>query len=74
MDLKKAGEINNIKDIPFDRHVIVSGTMSNGDHGWIWRMPGIFIKNDNGIFFRNHNDLITKIDENTILGLKLLER
>ena len=74
MDFKKVGEINNIKDIPFGKHVIVSGTMSNGNHGWMWRMPGIFIKNDNDIVFKNHNDLITKIDEKTILGLNLLER
>ncbi|MDQ0154974.1 hypothetical protein [Robertmurraya andreesenii] len=67
---KKVGTIDSISEIPFDESLIVTGRIGNG---WTWRMPGVFKKQGNKIVFRNMYEMSTEIDENTKIGLNILE-
>lgn len=70
MEYKRVGTIDNISQIPFDKNIIVTGIIGNG---WSWKMPGVFKKQGNKIIFRNMHGMSTEIDENTEIGLNILE-
>ncbi|MFL0365357.1 hypothetical protein ACH0BF_20325 [Pseudobacillus sp. 179-B 2D1 NHS] len=71
MEYKMIGTIDNISEIPFDENLIVTGRIGSS---WRWRMPGVFKKQDNKIIFRNMHEMSTEIDENTEIGLNILEK
>lgn len=71
MEYKTIGTIDDISEIPFDKNLIVTGNIGGS---WKWRMPGVFKKSGSKIVFRNEHEMSTKIDENTEIGLNILEK
>lgn len=68
---RRVGVINSISDIPFNRHLILSGELGSG---YMWRMPGVFRKDNNETVFINHCDIKTQIDDETKINLLILEK
>lgn len=67
-NFKKVGEIDSIAEIPFDKPIIVSGGIDKGKC-WMQQMPGIFIKKDGKIFFKNEYEMNTEIVEDIHLNI-----
>ncbi|MDO6451741.1 hypothetical protein [Oceanobacillus profundus] len=71
MGYKKVGTIDGMSEIPFNKTIIVSGSI--GDR-WMYQMEGSFKKQGNEIVFRNVHEMSTKIEDDTVIGLNILEK
>lgn len=70
MAYKRIGDIKNISEIQFDKHIIVNGSVDK--IGWMWHMGGMFKKKGNEIVFANDYGMTTKVERGE-LGLTILE-
>lgn len=66
---QRVGTIKNISEIPFDKALILTGTLGSG---WLWRMPGMFKKREGGIVFEDHCGCVSSVDE-TKINLAIME-
>jgi hypothetical protein len=64
MTYERVGAIKDVSGIPFNEHIIVTGTVDR--KGWMWHMGGIFKKRENGIVFENMHGMVTNVEEDKI--------
>lgn len=69
---KKVGTIDHFEEIPFDRQVIISGGITRTD--WVWRMPGIFRKDNDDFRFVNEFEMSTRFNRDVSISLNVLEK
>lgn len=60
----KVGNIENISDIQFNQHYILTGSINK--RSWLWRMGGKFEKVNNDIIFKNDYNMVEKVIEDEI--------
>lgn len=70
---KVVGEIKNFNDIPFDRHVIISGAI-DGTQSWFHRIPGTFKKDNDDYRFVDDYGMASRFRKDTPISLSVLER
>ena len=70
---KLVGSINSFKDIPFDKQVIISGSI-DGTQSWFHRVPGIFRKDNDDYRFVDDHGMASRFRKETPLSLNVLER
>ena len=64
---KKIGAIKKLVEIPFDKELIVTGSVNK--HGWVWRMPGTFKRKGNEVIFENMHGMTSTVDEKINLAI-----
>ena len=68
---KKIGTIDSFDEIPWDKLVVVTGGI--GRDAWLWRVPGVFEKNNGKPRFRDRNGMNIYFSENVRIGLNVFE-
>ena len=68
---KKTGGIDSFYEIPWNKPIIVSGSI--GRDAWMWHMPGVFERNNGKARFMNEYGMAKNVDENTHISLNVLE-
>ena len=72
MIYKKVGNIDSLQDIPWDKKIIITGSIG-GSRAWFQRMEGTF-KNDNNNFrFVNIYGTATCFSKDDFISLNILE-
>lgn len=66
----KTGVIDSWGDIPWNKQIIVSGSI--GRNAWMWRMPGCFKKNNGDAWFMDEHGMATHFNENDLISLNML--
>ena len=71
---RKIGKIESCQDIPWDKEIIISGSI--GKNTWLWRMSGIFKAcSDNRLArFIDEHGVVTPFNEKDFLSLSILEK
>lgn len=70
MSYKKVGVIESISEIPFNKNIIVTGSVGCND--WKWRMEGEFKHKGKGIVFRDVHGCVSHVGET--ISLNILEK
>ena len=70
---KLVGVIRNFNDIPFDKQIIIAGSI-NGNELWFHRMPGTFKKDNDDYRFVNVHGMPTRFSKETPISLSILEK
>ena len=65
--LKTIGTIQGLAEIPFDKGLIVSGSVNKTC--WVWRMPGTFKRKGNEVIFENMHGMTSTVDEKINLAI-----
>ena len=63
----KKGTIKSMADIIFEKEMIVSGNVNKTC--WMWRMPGIFKRKGNKVFFEDIHGTTITADENINIAI-----
>ena len=63
----KKGTIKSMADIIFEKETIVSGNVNKTC--WMWRMPGIFKRKGNKVFFEDIHSVTSAVDEKINLAI-----
>ena len=70
---KLVGIIRKFDDIPFDKQIIIAGSI-NGQEAWFHYMPGTFKKDNDDYRFVNVHGMPTRFGKETPIALSVLEK